>query len=99
MSDTVQDKAYFKDIYDKRPVHYDCTVGKIKLPWNDDVIDIDKYLIRNKDVELARYQVGRGNDCINVEFDIITNDRRKVSDITNYLKDHYQLLNMYYYLV
>ncbi len=61
---------------------------------NDDVTDIDKYLIRNKDVELARYQVGRGNDCINVEFDIITNDRRKVSDITNYIKDHYQLLNI-----
>lgn len=33
-------KVYFKDIYNKRPVHYDCIIGKIKLVWNDEVIDI-----------------------------------------------------------
>ena len=33
-------KAYFKDIYDKKPFCYERTIGKIKLPWNDEVLDI-----------------------------------------------------------
>lgn len=32
--------AHFSDIYNIRPCHYDCTIGQIKLPWNDQVIDI-----------------------------------------------------------
>ena len=27
----MEDRVYFKDIYNKRPVHYDCTIGTIKL--------------------------------------------------------------------
>lgn len=33
-------KAYFKDIYDKKPFCYERIIGKIKLPWNDEVLDI-----------------------------------------------------------
>lgn len=36
----ISDKTYFKDKYNKRPVHYDCTISKIKLAWNDEIIDI-----------------------------------------------------------
>ena len=32
--------AYFKDIYNIRPFCYECTIGQIKLPWNNQVIDI-----------------------------------------------------------
>ncbi len=32
--------AYFRDIYNIRPWHYDCVLGQIKLPWNRQVVDI-----------------------------------------------------------
>lgn len=32
--------ANFSDIYNVRPFHYECTIGQIKLPWNNQVIDI-----------------------------------------------------------
>ena len=34
--------AYFKDIFAIKPFHYDCTLGKLVLPWNNQVIDIFK---------------------------------------------------------
>lgn len=36
----MEDRVYFKDIYNKRPVHYDCTIGTIKLAWDNTEIDI-----------------------------------------------------------
>lgn len=33
-------KAYFKDIFDKKSRDRDSDIGKIKLPWNNQIIDI-----------------------------------------------------------
>ena len=32
--------ARYSDIFNVRPFHYECTIGQIKLPWNNQVIDI-----------------------------------------------------------
>lgn len=32
--------ARFSDIFNNKPFHYECTIGQIKLPWNNQVIDI-----------------------------------------------------------
>lgn len=74
--------ARYSNIFNTKPFHYDCTIGQIKLPWNNQVIDI----FTNYDVRTHYRPVVDGiyadeNSGIGLEGDGFTEQ-----DLVEYLK-------------
>ena len=74
--------AYFRDIYNIRPVHYDCTLGQIRLPWNGQVCDI----FINHDFEDSYRPVLDGLYAEETSGIRLYGDSFSEQDLTDYLK-------------